>query len=105
MRRFLRSAFRGEQPLPPRRATCPAQAVPSGESNLPEQWRRRRNSLVLMKKHQKTCTQNSGNVCLASIGDNAFQGREDPGEEPRHSVVDQQFDGVVDGASIHFGGA
>ena len=53
MRRFLRSAFRGEQPLPPRRATCPAQAVPSGESNLPGQWRRRRNSLVLLKKHQK----------------------------------------------------
>ena len=68
------SAFRGEQPLSP------------PQSSLPGQWRWRRNSLVVVTKHQNMSTKND-NVCLESTGDNAY---------PKPTVAVQQLDDVVD---------
>ena len=60
-----------------RRRTRPRQCLPgraatlSPQSSLPGQWRRRRNSLVVVAEHQNTSTKKD-NVCLASTGDNAY---------------------------------
>ena len=78
-----------------RRTRCGAtRAVPSGESshslpNLPGQARKRRNTLMIVKK-LKQAHKNEAHVCLVSTENNGNQSHTDPGEEPQRSVVIQQ---------------